>query len=353
MAPARLFGIMPAYEAVDAERRLPTARPFISDYHGAHPFVTEYLGDLASAPLASLGDVTRYAAIDEDRRLRTKIVDFHRRYDAADYSWRQVLAGAGSSMLLGTFCTWLAVAGHARVYYLPPVYYKFAYLFQRYGIEPVPVSDLHAFQPGFELRLPEHRAVLVLTDPVWYSGRRVPGEVLDAVRAWQLDTGSTVFVDGTFQYMQWDGSLAEASARLPADQTLRLVCPTKFLSLHGYRCAWLVVPQRLRDPLAELHLNLHGEVSLADRLFAHRACEVMLGEGNHRLLDYVRQNYCRLVTKEVVDEVFDVETGYFVFARLRAPKVEFLTMGQNFFELTGYPDHVRINLLNNSAIDML
>lgn len=344
---------MPGYEALDAERRRPGARPFISDYHGGHPFVDHYLGGLAVCPLTGLGDVTCYAAIDEDRRLREKIALFHRRYDGVDYSWKQILAGAGSSMLLGTFCTWLMLAGYSQVHYLPPIYYKFAYLFKQYNIDPVPVSDLHAFQPDFELRLPTHKTVLVLTDPIWYAGRKVPREVLDAVKAWQLTTGSLVFVDGTFQYMQWDGTSAEACAQLPRDQTLRMICPTKFLSLHGYRCAWLLLPERLRDTLAELHLHLHGEASLADRLFAHQACEVMLHDGNHKLLDYVKRNYHRLLGKGAVDEIFDVETGYFLFARPRKPSACFLSMGQDFFELSGYPDHVRINLLNNSAIDAL
>lgn len=353
MQSRRLFSIMPGYEALDVERRLPGARPFISDYHGGHPFVEDYLGDLASCALAGLGDVTRYAAIDEDRRLREKIVLFHRRYDGMEYSTDQVLAGAGSSMLLGTFCTWLMLAGYSQVHYIPPIYYKFAYLFKRYNIEPIPVSDLHAFQSDFQLRLPKRKTALVFSDPIWYTGRKVPCEVLDTIKAWQLNTGSLVFVDGTFQYMQWDGTSAEASAQLLADQTLRLVCPTKFLSLHGYRCAWLLVPTLLRDTLAELHLNLHGEASLADRLFAHRACDVMFDGGNHKLLDHVQRNYQRLLNKGTLDEIFDIETGYFLFARPRTPHARFLSMGQDFFELSGYPHHIRINLLNNSAIDML
>jgi hypothetical protein len=59
----RLFSIMPGYEALDVERRLPGARLFISDYQGGHPFVDDYLGSLASCPVADLGDVTRYAAL--------------------------------------------------------------------------------------------------------------------------------------------------------------------------------------------------------------------------------------------------------------------------------------------------
>ncbi len=353
MHSGRLFSIMPGYEALDAERRAPGSRPFISDYHGGHPFVDDYLGGLASSPLGKLGDVTRYAAIDEDRRLREKIALFHHKYDGVDYSPDQIFAGTGSSMLLGTFCTWLMLAGHLRVHYLPPIYYKFAYLFKQYNINPEPVSDSHAFQPDFELRLPKHRTVLMLTDPIWHAGRKVPSEALDAIKAWQLKTGSLVFVDGTFQYMQWDGTAAEASAQLPQDQTLRMICPTKFLSLHGYRCAWLLLPHRLRDELAQLHLNLHGEASLADRLFAHQACDVMMHTGNHGLLSYAQCNYRMLLEKGAVDRHFEVETGYFLFARPRMSRARFLSMGQDFFELRGYPEHVRINLLNNLALDLL
>jgi hypothetical protein len=96
----RLFSIMPGYEALDAERRVPGSPPFISDYHGGHPFVDDYLGSLASSPLGKLGDVTRYAAVDEDRRLREKIALFHHKYDDVDYSPDQILVAPGPA------CCW-------------------------------------------------------------------------------------------------------------------------------------------------------------------------------------------------------------------------------------------------------
>ncbi|MDQ3760484.1 MAG: hypothetical protein M3460_01920 [Actinomycetota bacterium] len=118
---------------------------------------------------------------------------------------------------------------------------------------------------NFELRLPKHKTLLALTDPIWYAGRKVPCEVLDAIKARQLNTGSLVFVDGTFRYMQWDGTPVEVSAQ----ETLRQR-PATFCSLGQRR---------------------HGRA--------------------------------------------------------------FLVCDKTSFELSGYPDHVRINLLNNSAIDVL
>ncbi|WP_280465748.1 aminotransferase class I/II-fold pyridoxal phosphate-dependent enzyme [Nocardia brasiliensis] len=348
-----LFEIMAGYEKLEEERRTAQGRPFLSDYHGGHPFVGEYLGALATTAAPELGDVTRYAAVDEDDSLRAEIAEFHRRYDGVRYLPEQVLVGGGSSTLLGTFCTWLMLSGRRRIHYLPPVYYKFAYLFRQYGIEPVAVADMHACQPGFELRLPCQPSLLILTDPIWYTGRPVPVAVLEAVRSWQVDTGSLVFVDGTFEYMRWDGGRAELAAGLVSELTIRMVCPTKFLSLHGYRCAWLLTPIGLRDELFRLHLNLHGEISLSDRLFAHRACEVMLNGGNQALLDYVRDNYHTLLDRDAVTAAFDIETGYFLFAEPTGGRRDFLTMDQEFFELRGYPRHVRINLLNTTALQLL
>jgi aspartate/methionine/tyrosine aminotransferase len=259
----------------------------------------------------------------------------------------------GSSALIATFCMWLMLAGATEVHYLPPIYYKFAFLFQRFGIRPLPVSDAHAFQPELDLRLPERRTVLVLTDPVWYAGRRVPRAVIDEIRRWQERTGSLVFVDGSFQYMRWDGGRSERSSTLVGEQTLRMVSPTKYLSLHGYRCAYLLVPSALRDELADLHLNVHGDVPLSDRLFSHRVCDVMASAGNGELVARMRGAYARLVESGALGEHLEVETGYFAFGRIRRRHEDFLCLYAPSFELDGHRDYVRVNLLNTAALDAL
>ncbi|MER5354591.1 aminotransferase class I/II-fold pyridoxal phosphate-dependent enzyme [Kitasatospora sp. NPDC002551] len=345
-----LFRMLDLHEAVERARQRPEGRLFVSDYNGGHPFVADYLGDLAHTPPYRLGDVTRYSALDEDPALRAKIARLHEGYDAEPCSPDRVVPAGGSSALLGTFCTWLHLTGRTRIHYLPPVHYKFAYFFRRFGIDPVKVAEAHAHQSGFDLRLPDEDTVLLLTDPVWYTGRRVPELVLKQIAEWQRATGSLVFVDGTFQYMRWDGGRREDSAALPAGRTLRMVCPTKYLSIHGYRCAHLLVPEPLREPLAELHLNLHGDVALADRLFAHRAADLMLIEGNHRLLDHVRANHQRLTAAGALAEQDRIDTGYFLFARPHAPAERLLALDGRHFELPGRPGFVRINLLNEAAL---
>ncbi|MER7754518.1 aminotransferase class I/II-fold pyridoxal phosphate-dependent enzyme [Kitasatospora sp. NPDC097643] len=342
------------HEAVERERQRPGDRLFVSDYNGGHPFVADYLGPLADTPPYRLGDVTRYSAIDEDQALRAKIARLHGTYDEEEVAPGRVLPGGGSSSLLGTFCTWLHLTGVRRVHYLPPVYYKFAYFFRQFGIEPVRITDRHAHQHDFDPELPDERTVLLLTDPLWYTGRPVPTGLVKRIAEWQLATGSLVFVDGTFQYLRWDAGRREETAALPAGQTLRMVCPTKYLSIHGYRCAHLLVPEQLRGTLADLHLNLHGDVTVADRLFAHRAADLMLyGEGNRRLVEYIGANYRRLLHSGALTASAPVETGYFLFARTAAPAHRLLALDQRHFELTDHPGFVRINLLNEPALNGL
>ncbi|MFG2847035.1 aminotransferase class I/II-fold pyridoxal phosphate-dependent enzyme [Kitasatospora sp. NPDC048296] len=350
-----LFRMLDLHEAVERERLDQGGRLFVSDYNGGHPFVADYLGPLAHTPPSLLGDVTRYSAIDEDQALRAKIARLHSTWDEVEYGPGQVIPAGGSSSVLGTFCTWLYLSGVRRVHYLPPVYYKFAYFFRQFGIEPVRVSEQHAHDRDFAPELPDERTVLLLTDPLWYAGQPVPAQVLKRIGEWQRATGSLVFVDGSFQYLRWDGGRREESAAaLPADLTLRLVSPTKYLSIHGYRCAHLLAPEHLREPLAELHINLHGDVTVADRLFAHRAADLMLdGEGNRRLVEHIRANYRRLFHSGALRASAPVETGYFLFARPAAPVGRLLALDQRHFELNGHDGFVRINLLNEAALDGL
>ncbi|MFJ5921068.1 aminotransferase class I/II-fold pyridoxal phosphate-dependent enzyme [Kitasatospora sp. NPDC092948] len=352
-AQSSLFRMLERHEWIENERLHPRGRVFVSDYNGAHPFVETYLGELADLAPHRLTDITRYSALDEDTALRDKIARMHARLDGVPYEAQNVVPAGGSSGLLATFVLWLLVNGHRRIHYLPPVYYKLAYLLREFGIEPVPVARAHAHQDGFDPELPAERTVLVLTDPVWYAGRRVPDRVLRAVADWQRATGSLVFVDGTFQYLPWDGRPGEASARLPVEQTLRLVCPTKYLSIHGYRAAHLLVPTVLRRPLADLHINLHGDVAVSDRLFAHRAADLMLAGGNADLVGHIRDNHRALAASGALAAEVPAECGFFLFARPRASLERYLAMGAEFFELDGHEGHVRINLLNRTGLDAL
>ena len=348
-----LFGIMPWHEALDRQLHESHDRTFISDYNGGHPFVAKYLGDLSRHATLQLRDVSAYPQIDEDLALKDKITRFHRAYDGVDYAPDSILPGGGSSSYISTLLLWLNLSGSSDLLYFPPLFNSFAYFVKRLGLRPTRLAVSHAFEPGFQLSLPDRKTVLVFTDPVWYAGRRVPRALYAQIKDWQVATGSIVIVDGTFQYMSWDGTKREDSASLLAGQTIRMVCPTKFLAIHGYRFAYLLMPERLYEEISELHISLHGEVAASDSLFAHRAIDVMLAEGNRELIDHTQANYRRLIDAAAVDQPIQPQTGYFLFARPGISRDSYHAMTQEFFELTGYPAHARINLLSEKAIDRL
>jgi hypothetical protein len=71
---------------------------------------------------------------------------------------------------------------------------------------------------------------------------------------------------------------------------------------------------------------------------------VMTEGGNAGLMGHVQTNYRRLRDGGAMRAHVEPETGFFVFADVTAPGDRFLGLDQRFFELSGYPGYIRINL---------
>src|SRR6202007_299705 len=101
-----------------------------------------------------------------------------------------------------------------------------------------PVSALHGFELGFKMNLPEKETVLIFSDPIWYAAQPFPAGAIAEMANWQQRTLSTVFVDGSFQYMSWTKEVFEHTSILDHEKTVRVVSPTKSLATSGYRFAY-------------------------------------------------------------------------------------------------------------------
>lgn len=338
---------------LDEEIGLKGSRVFISDWNGTHPFLHRYLGDLAIRNTdPSLNQ--SYSFYDADAKLVDRILGLHRVSEHVEYSPTNVVAGDGSSALMAT--VWLAAKawGHAEISYVPPMYYTAPSLLRILGVKCRPVSAEHAFEPDFSMRLPKDGGFLYVADPTWYAGKRVPRDVIRAIREWQLTTGGLAFVDGSFQFMQWTGERKEWSSELEQDQTIRLVCPTKALSVHGFRFAYLLVPCRLRPELNRIYEAMHGATSRPNIAFAHRALEVLATpEGNRAMIDHIVDQYARLLEAGAIRDHVEPECGYFMFGEPVKELHEYLAMGPDYFEQRRYQRYVRINLLNSTALAFL
>lgn len=330
-------------------------RTFVSDWNGENPFVRQFLDDFADVTISRLGDLEKYSRMDSDSDLAAAVADLHvQRYGEPSVTPTRCVLGAGATGFLTTLLMYQYLNGARELAYLPPIHSGATWWIRKLGFVVRRVATDVDFSPRGELTLPENRCVLWLTDPVWFAGVPIRMETLEAIAAWQRRTGSTIIVDGTFQYMSWDGAGSEATERLDPDLTFRLVCPTKALSLHGFRFAYAIVPEQHSAPFAELHGRLHGPAGLPDRRFAHRAVTTLRsGEGALPLLHLARGSYRELISRRAVTAAVEPKGGYFLFGCPAVARERFMGMDINCFGGTGYPGFVRINLLNKAAIDCL
>lgn len=338
-------------ELIDKHRALDVAiknnrEDFLSDWDGGHPFVKEFLGPEFLNPSLTQDLPSRYIYFEDEPSVLEAVRVLHFKLESLDISCRNIAAGPGSSSLLVALSLWLVQQGYKEVYYVPPLYYTFHFFLRMLNIRLRPVSGKQVFESGAALNLPSRKTVLLLCDPVWYAGRRVPLDKIVAIADWQKLTGSLVFVDGSFQFMQWNGTRREHTAMLDSDLTFRLISPTKALAIPFLRFAYLLHPSRFHDDFVFLYESIVGGASICDYHFAQRSLDVLSSERcNRDLTVFLRSTYQQLIEKRLIDTQIAPEAGYFIFA---VPKVRLpnqVVMGQDYFELKNYPDHVRVNLL--------
>ncbi|OLZ46570.1 hypothetical protein BS329_30580 [Amycolatopsis coloradensis] len=330
-------------------------RTFVSDWNGDHPFTQIFLGEFAQVSISSLGRLGAYSHMDEDPDLAAAIADLHvHRYGEHSVTAHRCVPGAGATSFLTTLLMYQFLDGVRELAYLPPVYYNAGWWIRKLGFTVRRVASDVDFAEDVRLSLPSGRCLLWLTDPVWFAGVPVRRETVNAIAAWQHRTGSTVIVDGTFQYMGWDGASTEATEQLDPDLTYRLVCPTKTLALHGFRFAYTLVPEQHASAFSELHGRLHGAAGLADRRFAHRAIAALsTDDGALPLMNFAHTRYLRLCASDAVPNAIEPFSGYFLFGRPAVPANRFAGMDIACFGGTGHPGFVRINLLNSAAVECL
>jgi histidinol-phosphate/aromatic aminotransferase/cobyric acid decarboxylase-like protein len=176
----------------------------------------------------------------------------------------------------------------------------------------------------------------------------VPAAVIRVIREWQDRTESLVVVDGTFQYLGW-AYRAEQSAQLNPDLTVRLVCPTKALSLNAFRFSYLIVPRHLYAECAVAQDLYHGTTSLTDHLFARAAIDALTVAAHAPMLKEAEFAFQQLARSPRVADVVVPTGGYFAFVRPTFDIGELAAMGPEHFDMSGFDGWVRVNLMNPQA----
>lgn len=324
---------------------------FISDWSCENPFVEELLGpelsDLASRRVSSAS----YIYFDEEQSVLEAICNFHLNKERFNISPANVAAGPGSSSFLTAFSLWLRQCGYTEIYYLPPLYHTLHFMLESVDINATPVSTSHSFEDNFTMRLPPQHTVLLMCDPVWYAGKSVHQKHIEIIADWQQATRSLVFVDGSFQYMKWDGNRSESTSLLDPELTFRLVCPAKALAIPQFRFAYLLHPRETHHDLLFLYESIVGGASTSDLIFARRALQILEGElTSHIMTDFFKNTYKELVGRKLIKTTIEPDCSYFVFAAPVARPAGLIAMDGSYFELKGYSGYCRINLMTARRI---
>jgi histidinol-phosphate/aromatic aminotransferase/cobyric acid decarboxylase-like protein len=319
---------------------------FPSDWNATHPYVREFLGPEIASSALGRQEESRYIYFDEQPDILDAIRGLHRSLEGLDLARNNVLAGPGSSSFLLALSLWLVQQAYTEVFYIPPLYYTLHYFLKLFGIRARPLPSGYLFESRVPRGLPAGRSFLMLSDPVWFAGFRVPLESIESIARWQRMTGSLVMVDGSFQFMQWDQTRREHSSLLDPELTFRLISPGKSLAIPSFRFAYLLHPARVHRDLVFLYENMIGASTVADLAFARRALEVMTSErSNFALTNYLRHTFGRLIANGILSTRITPDCGNFTFAvpAVRLPRQ--VAMDQDYFEVKGYPYHIRINLM--------
>ncbi len=296
-----------------------------------------------------------YYLMEKDPGLSEQIRRFHAAMAESLPPEQEFVAGTGSAAFLSTILSWARERGEKRAVICSPPYVKVPHWLQQLGFATKIAYDPLTIEP-LDFTLPEERSFAILTDPIWFAGRRVPMGLISRLREWQERTGSLVFVDGTFQYMAWRQPLYERSSLLDPERTIRLVCPTKSLAAHGFRFAYAIAPPGIARELKDLYRLMHGAASFADGAFAQVAMKSLLSPVSNRGLvgDAARRARALAASSRCL-QMIPPESGYFVFMR-PAPGIlssSVLAMDPSCFGLAGYEDFIRVNVLSDEAMALL
>ncbi|HEX4694424.1 aminotransferase class I/II-fold pyridoxal phosphate-dependent enzyme [Sphingomonas sp.] len=321
---------------------------FLSGWQCINPFAGELL-EAVKRRSANV-DYTRYRYFDDEPSLCEGLSALHLARDG--HNPPAVFCGSGSTSLLYGFVSLLKKRGIARVYYLPPMYFTLHIAFDRFGIETVPVSESQPFERDFAMTLPqEGSSVLFLTDPIWYAGTPIDAHVIERISAWQMRTGSLVFVDGSLQYMPWPTrGASEATADLDPDLTFRLICPSKQLATHGYRFAYVLLPAAFVQEFAWVYTNIFGPVNVDSIAFAYEAVGAMeSGAITAKLMALARSRHAKLRSCGAIDSSFEPTCGYFAFEQVNVElPPDYIRVDGRYFDLTKYATYMKLNLLSPS-----
>jgi aspartate/methionine/tyrosine aminotransferase len=344
--PLRTVDVLRLHEELETKYGDGDGGNFLFGWQPINPFAGPTLA--AVKRRAKGTDYTKYAYLETNEEIAEAVLALHRRLDGYDPE-AAFCAASGGTAILFSFAYWLARLDVKEVYYVPPIYFTLLNGLRQFGVRARAISHYHPFEQEFALTLPSKHTVLVIADPTWYAGLPVPKNIIKGLADWQARTGSTIFVDGSFQYMRWDEQVSEPTAMLDPSKTIRLVSPTKSLVIHGYRFAYALLPKAIKPKFSTSYTNICGPASADSIAFAHEAVAAMSDRKLiTKLIRRASKRHRDLRKRGIIASPLQPRAGYFVFEKLNIPVADDrLKMTGEYFGQPRFGGHARINLLSS------
>jgi aspartate/methionine/tyrosine aminotransferase len=317
---------------------------FISHWDCCHPY---YKSCFDNHKIDS-NLIQKYIYLNNDIKLISNIFNFHKSNENIEYSENEIILATGSAKIISIFFTWLKLVDTEYIYYVPPLYYTFHFYAKVYKIKLRPITQDQLYEKSFKLNLPKKKCILIITDPIWYAGVSIKQSIINRLNEWQQFTGSTIFIDGSFQYYKWNKSKFEFTSQLDTSKTMRLLCPSKSIASNGIRCSYLLLPKHLYTEFEYILDCQNGSYNESELLYARQCLKILLSKkSNTELIEYTKHKYNSLINKNIIIEYIKPNCGYFIFAKLNNTYIDNYTyMDGVYFEQKKFIEYKRINLLS-------
>lgn len=261
---------------------------------------------------------TQYAFPDTNLQLNTLIENFHIQEGLPRGSFVAFIS-EGSTPIIAAITLFAKKMGFDEILSVFPLYFTIHKMCGILNTKISPCNDSLTYQDGIGLHLPKKKSFLFITDPIWSIGRHHSQLIFKQLAEWQKKTGSIIFVDASFSYMDWIEPIKKEPATIfDPELTFRLICPTKSLCLHGIRFSYLLCPAKFSKEIAQILNSSIGSSCYYSHFFRKRLFLEMIKNKPNPVGVFASQRYHILEKFLSMNNIDHIKPtcGFFMYADL-------------------------------------
>jgi len=261
---------------------------------------------------------TQYTFPDSNRKLNSTIEEFHVREGLPRGSF-VVFISEGSTPMITAIILFAKQLGFKKICSIAPLYFTIHKVCDVLNMDILPCNEDLTYYNGSKISLPKKKSFLFITDPVWSIGRHHANSIFQQITEWQNKTKSIIFVDASFSYMDWGTTTKkEPSIVFDPHLTMRLICPTKTLCVHGLRFSYLLCPKEFSKEVARISISNTGSSCYFGHLQRERLFSKMSKEEQNPVGLFASKRFAILKEKFIDNNIEYIEPncGFFMYANL-------------------------------------